>query len=163
MGAGPPGSGMTMMPADLAGPPGISAMDSRLDFLNHNREQPRVSDADRVDPRVRDIITPLIVAQLMDLLTTEKPVGFLAHSDSSPGGWVATEGNPLPGMQSTVGRLGWGGAEAALGALLAKKYPKLGRAYATIGNVAHNAMVDRNRTVISDIDRLNRVPGPRNR
>ena len=67
-------------------------------------------------------LLPLILAQGVDLLTTERLMGQPPdHTGSRP-----FEGNPLPGMQSTAGRLGWGALETALAGLLMKKAPKLG-------------------------------------
>jgi len=54
------------------------------------------------------------------------------------------EGNPLPGMGSTLGRVGWGIAEALLAAGLLKAKPSVGRAYVTGSNISHNALVGHN-------------------
>lgn len=65
-------------------------------------------------------LLPLILAQGVDLLTTERLLSSPSTDGASP-----IEGNPLPGMQSSLGRLGWGALETALAGLVMKKAPKL--------------------------------------
>jgi len=102
-------------------------------------------------------LAPLLIAQGMDLLSTEKPFGFMAHNGAV---WHSPEANPLPGMGSTPGRLGWGLGEGLLAAMLLKNYPSAGKAMVTGGNILHNAMVQRNAGMIPVLDSLNRLPVP---
>jgi hypothetical protein len=62
---------------------------------------------------------PLIAAQALDFGTTE-----MSFRNPAPG-VVGRELNPLPGMQSTAGRLGWGLLETLLAHELTKGSPKL--------------------------------------
>lgn len=75
-------------------------------------------------------ILPLVLAQSMDGISTEKFLGWPALE-----GWTPPrEGNPLPGMQTSGGRLAWGAAETlAIAALLAK--------FPTLGKVLRDAMI----------------------
>lgn len=97
---------------------------------------------------IKKALAPMALAQLLDLLSTEKPTGFLAV----PG---THEANPLPGMQApgmmgTMGRMGWGAAELALAAALMKHYPTVGKAYRTGSTVAHTALVGHNQKLTTD-------------
>lgn len=109
---------------------------------------------DRERSNFKELI-PLISSQLMDLFTTEialntkpahTPYGFVTHG---------REGNPLPGMQGSLGRLGWGAAETVLTHLLTKNKPKLRKAAKTIIPTIHgafgmhNAASSQNEDVIS--------------
>lgn len=134
-----------------AGPP---APPSKLEQLAHNQEEAQPPEIEK--PDILKQLAPLLVAQAMDLLSTEKPFGFLAHSPSGPGAWSSGEANPLPGMQSTAGRLGWGAGEALLATVLLKHAPALGKAMVVGGNVAHNAMIGQNANIIRELDAMNR-------
>ena len=75
-------------------------------------------DEERSAP-LRDL-GPLILAQLADLVTTGALVG-----KKYPGHRRGVEANPLPGMESNVGRAGWGLAETLMLHYLSKDKPKL--------------------------------------
>ena len=103
------------------GPEGKSGADVRLNALkSHQKAVAEAPTEASGKQRLVDTLLPLMLAQGLDLLSTEKPMGFLQH----PGTF---EANPLPGMKSTAGRVGWGGLELLAQALLAKKAPKLSK------------------------------------
>lgn len=148
----------------LAGPPGQIPEDARLDALKSNQaakiEDDAAAEAAR-PPDLKAALAPLVVAQIMDLISTEKPFGFMAHTPGGSGSWSTSEANPLPGMQSPAGRLGWGAGETLLAALLTKRAPAIGRAVVIGGNVAHNAMIGQNANTIRELDAMNRLQGQR--
>ena len=139
------------------GPEGMGEADARLSALNSHQkavaEAPTEVEASGKQ-RLVDTLLPLVLAQGLDLLSTEKPMGFMQHRG-------ALEANPLPGMQSTAGRVGWGGLELLAQALLAKKAPKLGKIARntsigvhtglTLGNEALKQQYQGNRMSLTDI------------
>ncbi len=110
--------------------------DQRLAALKHHQKAiaaaPTEKDLAGKNTLMKTLL-PLVLAQGVDMLTTESPTGFLAV----PG---TREANPLPGMQSRGGRLGWGALEAAFAALLLKKKPALGKAYVAGSTGVHSAL-----------------------
>jgi len=89
---------------ELVGPPAPNPVEVRQ--LQGREEEPKRN--------IMKDLAPLLAAQVLDILTTEAVI--------RSGG---AELNPLPGMQSTVGRVGWGTLEAALAHLLTKNKPRL--------------------------------------
>lgn len=88
--------------ADTIGPPGFNLEDEKLKALLAHRQA--VADTPEVEKEsLARSILPLVMAQGADLLSTERIV--------SNGGY---ETNPLPGMNHSLGRLGWGALETAL-------------------------------------------------
>lgn len=122
---------------DFTGPP---APESRLGALRAHRRALDEAPTPEQKPSIARMLIPLFAAQAADMLSTEKPFGFLAE----PGTY---EANPLPGMGSTMGRVGWSLGEALLAAALLKGKPSLGKAYVTGSNLAHNALVANNMAV----------------
>lgn len=110
------------MAPPLAGPPGQPEGDMRLDFLKDN-QQGVVDDQPGAQSLMRQLL-PLVLAQGLDLAQTQRGLRSVPMGN----GWTqpTREGNPLPGMQSTGGRLGWGAFEALLAAALLAKKPSIG-------------------------------------
>ena len=138
----------TTLRKQLAGPPQPMGP---LDFLAQNQNGTVDSQP---QPSVMSRLTPLIAAQAMDLISTEKPFGYM----KDPG---AHEADPLPGMQTTAGRVGWNLGEALLAAMLLKHAPSIGNAYVTGSNIAHNAMVQQNQQAMKDAEDWRKIVGGR--
>ncbi len=105
---------------NVAGPPA-----PRSKYDNIPAEPLRVPQESGRQSLVKSLL-PLLVAQGVDLVSTEKPFGFLTVEGMH-------EGNQLPGANAsgfggTAGRAGWGLAEAALVAALMRANPRLGGA-----------------------------------
>ena len=109
------------------------------------------------EPGEASPLTALLIAQGLDLMSTEKPFGFLKNGPREMVGqkgdtWQLNgnqEGNPLPGMQAegfkgTIGRIGWGAAESLLARELLKRVPKLGKILAGAATGVHAGMADNN-------------------
>lgn len=113
----------------------------------------------RVDAPKRSLaskIAPLLLASGLDLLSTEKPFGFLSVGPT----YVTVDGTlyrvagsrektPLPGMSApgfrgTANRVGWGVAEALMAALLCKKAPRVGGTYVIASTQVHSALISSN-------------------
>ena len=81
---------------------------------------------------IKELLIPLLLAQGVDLLTTENLLS-LPRQQIGNGRFVeGGERNPLPGMGASgaggsLARLGYGGLEALLVGLLAKKSPEAGK------------------------------------
>ncbi len=137
---------MLMARPELAGPP------APPDWHAPRQLQGREPEAKR---DLLKELAPLLAAQALDLLSTEKPLGFLA---GSPRSFVAAngtrfdfpsagEGNPVglpgmaaPGFQGTATRVGWGLGEALLAAALLKHYPQAGRGYVGASTQYHSSL-----------------------
>lgn len=81
--------------------------------------------------RFSDLL-PLIAAQALDYATTEA-----ALKNKQNG---IAEHNPLPGMQSSLGRAGWGIGETLLAHFLTRNRPKLRNATMTALPMVHSAL-----------------------
>ena len=122
----------SLMRDDAMGPPGESTYDTRMSALQSWKERPEPPAAN--ESLVKALL-PLVLAQAVDMMTTEN-----ALSQPSPAGWQSPrEINPIPGMQSTGGRLGLQALESALVAALLSKKPKLGSAVSNGLSVMHSA------------------------
>lgn len=83
-------------------------------------EEPGMPEEPKVD--VVKALTPLVMSQILDLISTE----VLMKSPPLAPKWNnPREGNPLPGMQSTAGRIGWNALESAIMAIAMRKKPNL--------------------------------------
>ena len=120
------------MTPELMGPPGVSEMDTRMSALRTNLAgSGRTAGVGVNKGDILKAILPLLIAQGLDLVSTEQAIGTPTPKPYIYNGKLWThhpiyERNPLPGMQSSVGRIGWGALEAALAALVLKKAPKVG-------------------------------------
>ena len=104
------------------GPVGKRPEDARLEALLAHRKALDSQEDPTPNPSLFKSLLPLLVAQGLDLLTTENYI-----AQPAPEGWSNQgESNPLPGMQTSLGRLGWGALESALMAALLKKAPRIG-------------------------------------
>ncbi len=101
------------------GPEGKATADLRADALSSWKVRPEPETGH--ESLVKTLL-PLVLAQGMDLLTTENLIAQPAAY-----GVNQFERNPLPGMGSSLGRLGWGALETALAAAVMRKAPKIGR------------------------------------
>lgn len=156
--------------SELVGPP------------NPRQYPPRKLEGREDEPKVDLLktLTPMLIAQALDTLSTERPLGFMANSDPEPMldsrtgvGYVMQgppEANPLPGMNAggaagTASRLGWGLAEILLARTLLKKKPKFGNAYVKGSTAAHSALAYGNWSEKDQLDRIKRSldPWPWNR
>lgn len=111
-------------PTQDAGPEGTSTMDARLAALRSN-QQPEL-EPKKEEP---SSMLPATLAQLLDLTTTEDALGQNGAPQRRPDDPhiypVRTyEANPLPGMQSSVGRLLWAGVENQLADRLTRSHPR---------------------------------------
>lgn len=125
------------------GPEGESPEDARLRALKAHQaaleNAPTEEDLKSHDSLAK-LILPLLLAQGVDLITTNKLVGTKAPVYSNPGfNRGGVESNPLPGMQSGLGRAGWAGLELAAVAALMKANPKAGE---VLRNVAMNKRLE---------------------
>jgi hypothetical protein len=136
------------------GPEGKSPEDTRLDALKAHRAALAASPSPVGESSLFKALLPLIVAQGLDLLSTEKPLGFLRVEGMA-------EGSPLPGthargMAGTSARLGWGGLETALIAAIAKADPKVGNALVKLLASSHMEYAKKNMEQAEMNDRLTR-------
>ena len=110
------------------GPRGKSPEDIRLDALLAHRKALDEAPEPAEDESTFKTLLPLILAQGLDLLSTEKPIGFNKRDD------MVEQMNKFPGARAegfggTAGRLGSGALELVLAALLHKASPAVGKAY----------------------------------
>jgi hypothetical protein len=152
--------------AEIAGPVGLSPADARLLALKDHQAKAAAAPTPEelgADPSLAKALLPLVLAQGLDLLSTEAPTGFLRYPNTN-------EANPLPGMQSTPGRLGWGALETALIGLLLKKAPEIGMPARNALAGTHSALVLNNEAIMRQksgvnadratiIDNMLRSPG----
>lgn len=110
---------------ELAGPPAPNRQPYTADDIE-GQETPTKEG-------VLKTLMPLLAGQAADLVSTEQ---FRSTG--------LTEGNPLPGMQSTGGRLAWGALEDALMALLAKKAPGVAKYVVPATGLTHTVLADHN-------------------
>lgn len=104
---------------------GKSTADVRADALRSWRERPRPD----VSPSLLRALLPIVLAQALDFVSTEEPIGFLRRDD------MVEHTNVFPGARGrgfagTAGRVASGGVELLLAALLHNASPGLSRAYA---------------------------------
>lgn len=85
-------------------------------------------------------ISPLLLAQGVDALSTEIVNRRGAQPNESGIPWSQHEGNPIPGMGSTLGRVGINTAENVLMHLLRKKFPKIGKVADTAAIIGHTTL-----------------------
>jgi len=117
------------------GPPGKRPEDSRLDALKaHQRAVASAPEPE--NESLVNALLPLVLAQAADLLSTEHMIRQ---------GWHET--NPLPGMQSTAGRVGMGAIETALAALLADRLPGGTTARRAVLPAIHGTLAGQNMSV----------------
>lgn len=95
--------------AETDGPPGKNVYDERLAALKAH-QQAVESAPEPEQQSLMKALLPLVLAQGADMLSTEIMLRSGGH-----------ETNPLPGMEHTAGRIGWGALETALLSLLAAK------------------------------------------
>lgn len=130
-----------MDPRVLAGPPGQTEGDARLSALQSNRAG--IVDEPGQESLIK-ALAPLLGAQAADLVSTQHLLGM--NGRPNPEGFPISsyENNPLPGMGSALGRLGWGALETALAAMLLKKKPALGKAMVNTMVPVHQALASGN-------------------
>lgn len=110
--------------------------DDRLAALKAHQQsletEPHWRDEPPENGDISKMLLGLAIAQGIDFLSTERPLGFM--SMNKPGwGWEWEEGNPLPGMKShgvagTGARVGYGILEMLAAKYLMDKHPKVGKA-----------------------------------
>jgi hypothetical protein len=112
------------------------------------------------NPSLVKALLPILLAQGLDFVSTEEPIGFLRRDD------MAEYMNRFPGARAqgfagTAGRMGSGVLELALAALLNKASPTLGRAYAVPSISTHMDLAKGNLIQASERDRADRLKGGR--
>jgi hypothetical protein len=117
---------------DSSEPAGRSTADVRADALRSWKERPR-PDA---SPSLLRALLPIVLAQALDFVSTEEPVGFLRRND------MVEHMNRFPGARArgfvgTAGRLASGGAELLLVAWLHNASPGLSRVYTVPSMSSH--------------------------
>jgi hypothetical protein len=116
-----------LLPMVLAGPPAPPPLEAR-------------QMVGRLEEPAPESIWPLVASQLADLASTEAVLR--RHPNAS-------EGDPLPGMGSSLGRIGWNVLEAALVDHFTKKKPGLRKAMINTLPVGHGTLAAQNATVAS--------------
>lgn len=108
---------------------------------------PRPLEGRQDEPHVTSLseLWPLWIAQLADIGSTA--------ALTKRGG---RENNPLPGMQSNAGRVGWGLAELALLHALARR-GVTGKAAANLAAAIHGTLAGQNSALANDPDRDDRL------
>jgi hypothetical protein len=144
----------------LMGPPGMSEPDMRLAGLKAHQAALAAQPKPEGKPSIQDLLMPLIIAQGLDMLSTEKPIGFNKRDD------IHEVNNKFPGARAkgfggTVGRLGSGLSELALAALLAKKSPRLAKLYIAPATGVHMDFADKNWKIMREAELADRMKGKR--
>ena len=130
--------------ADMGPPNPTPPADLMLEMIKKHQAEPAPEYEQK--PSMIKMLLPLLLSQGVDMLTTENSL-----SQPSPPGWSPPrERNPLPGMQSTVGRLGWQALESALVAALMAKHPKFGRIARDAATVVHSAAATGNQQGVEE-------------
>lgn len=131
---------------DMIGPPGTHEADTRLAALR-SWQQPG-PEPEKKDSLLKALL-PLVLSQAVDMATTEN----LLRQPTILGWERPRERNPLPGMQSTAGRLGWQALEAALVGTMMKKKSRLGKAARNVHVFGHTgAALGNQRNMDQEID-----------
>lgn len=120
------------------GPPAYNEQDKRLEALKTHQQAVASAPAPEQQSLVKALL-PLVLAQAADLASTE--VALRGRN------WHET--NPLPGMQSTAGRVGWGALETALLSLLAAKGAPVVRD--TIAPAIHGTLAGQNMSSLNSL------------
>ena len=132
--------GSMMRDGEMVGPPGMGEADMRLAALKAHQkgmaEAPPAADA----PQLHDLILPLIIAQGLDLVSTERLVGLNGQINPAGLQMHTREGNPMPGMQSSGGRVGLAGLESLVLAMLHRKNPGLAKKLADASTVGRTGL-----------------------
>ncbi len=146
--------------AEITGPPA-----PRSKYDNIPAAPLRVPAEAETPSVLRDVLLPIVLAQGLDFLSTEKPLGFNQRSD------MEETANKFPGARSkglagTAGRLGSNLSELLLAALVAKIAPEAAGAFVVPTASSHVDYAKRNWWLMDDMERRNRLrallsrPGP---
>lgn len=142
------------------GPPGMGAEDMRLAALKAHQKALEEATPPEPASSLEQFLLPLIAAQGIDFLSTEKPMGFNVRDD------MRENMNKFPGARAegfagTAGRIGSGAAELALAALLHKVSPKIGNAYAVPSITTHTDLARGNWNRMNEKAKRDRLRGSR--
>lgn len=112
-------------------------------------------DGDEESTSLVEALLPMALAQGLDLLTTEH---FLNQNDNPYRRMQTQEMNPLPGMGSSLGRVGWSVGDLLLTALLHKKFPKMVEKGYVPARVGVSTALARGNEDLVDMTRAVRAP-----
>jgi hypothetical protein len=132
-------------------PAGRSTADVRADALRSWKERPRPDPS----PSLLKALLPILLAQALDFVSTEEPVGFLRRDD------MVEHMNRFPGARArgfagTAGRVASGGAELLLVAWLHNARPGLSRVYAVPSMSSHVVLARDNLQRAHELDMRDR-------
>ena len=135
---------------EIAGPTGMSGADTRLAALRAHLAALEAAPAQEKEPSLAEALLPLVLAQGLDFLSTEKPLGFNRRSDT------AEIANKFPGARSqgfagTAGRIGSGLTELAVAAALTKLAPKVSKAFIAPAATIHTDYAKKNWQMMEDL------------
>ncbi len=140
---------------ESVGPP---APESRLEALKAHQAALESTPEPTASPSLVQALLPLVLAQGLDFLSTEKPLGFNKRDD------ISEINNRFPGARAagfggTLGRVGSNLSELMLAAVLAKKAPQLANLYIAPAAGVHADFAGKNWKIMREAELADRLKG----